>query len=250
MLDPELSWLILTAASIGFLHTLAGPDHYAPFAAMGAARGWSAVKTCAVTLLCGGGHLVGSVLLGALGIWLGYTLGGLELIESARGEIAAWALLCFGLVYAAWGLRRAYRNKPHTHWHSHDGVVHTHKHTHHGDHTHVHDETAPISTKQTSKIPTPTKALAPWSIFIVFVLGPCEALIPVLMYPAATHSAGGVFAVVVAFGAATLATMTIMALILRYGLSKMRLDGLERYGHALAGGAISACGASMVFLGL
>ena len=249
MPEAELSWLILTAASIGFLHTLAGPDHYAPFAAMGAARGWSPLKTCAVTLICGGGHLVGSVALGALGIWLGYALGGLEAIEAVRGEVAAWALLCFGLVYLIWGLRRAQRNKPHTHWHRHDGVLHAHEHTHHGDHVHVHDTVDVAQDKKIAGLTIPA-AIAPWSIFIVFVLGPCEPLIPVLMYPAATHSAGGVIAVIVAFGAATLATMTTMALILRYGLSKIRVDGIERYGHVLAGSAISACGASMIFLGL
>ena len=33
--------LAFTAASIGFLHTLIGPDHYLPVIAMGKARNWS-----------------------------------------------------------------------------------------------------------------------------------------------------------------------------------------------------------------
>ena len=243
MPELELTWLIATAASIGFLHTLAGPDHYAPFAAMGAARNWSAAKTCGVTLVCGGGHLVGSVVLGFAGVALGLALGGLEFIESVRGEVAAWALLAFGLAYAAWGLRQAHRNKPHEHWHAHDGVYHKHAHTHFGGHAHVHDQTAPASAKKIG-------LWAPWSVFVIFVLGPCEPLIPVLMYPAASHNYWGVAAVVMAFGATTLIAMTSMALILRFGLSHIRMDRLQRFGHALAGGAIASCGASMVFLGL
>jgi hypothetical protein len=37
----DLGLLILTAASIGFVHTLLGPDHYLPFVAMSAARRWA-----------------------------------------------------------------------------------------------------------------------------------------------------------------------------------------------------------------
>lgn len=238
----------MTAAGIGFIHTLAGPDHYAPFAAMGAARNWSLPKTCAVTLACGTGHLAGSIVLGAVGIALGLALGGLEVIQTTRAEYAAWALLSFGLLYAVWGVRRAKRATPHRHWHKHDGVTHSHQHTHFQEHTHVHDQqvtTAVPNSKVRQILPW-----VPWSIFVIFVLGPCEALIPVLMYPAASHNFIGLASVVAVFSVVTLLTMTIMAVITRYGISAMRLKGIEKYGHSLAGMAIASCGASMVFLGL
>ena len=57
-----------TAASIGFLHTLLGPDHYLPFVAMSRAGGWSLKKTTVVTVLCGMGHVLSSVVLGFIGI--------------------------------------------------------------------------------------------------------------------------------------------------------------------------------------
>ena len=41
----DLGLLILTAASIGCIHTLLGPDHYVPFVAMGAARRPSFLQT-------------------------------------------------------------------------------------------------------------------------------------------------------------------------------------------------------------
>ena len=45
MISSEIQILIVTAASIGFFHTLFGPDHYLPFIVMAKARKWSMVKT-------------------------------------------------------------------------------------------------------------------------------------------------------------------------------------------------------------
>ena len=56
-----------------------------------------------------------------------------------------------------------------------------------------------------------TAALAtPWALFIIFVFGPCEPLIPVLMYPAAHANWLAVTAVCLAFGLATIGTMLAM----------------------------------------
>jgi len=66
MLD-ESAVLMGAAFSIGLLHTLFGPDHYLPFIAMSRARRWNLRKTLIVTLLCGVGHVLSSVLLGFLG---------------------------------------------------------------------------------------------------------------------------------------------------------------------------------------
>jgi len=153
-----LTW---TAAGIGLIHTLTGPDHYLPFIVMGRARRWSLAWTLSVTALCGVGHVLGSVVLGFIGIGAGIAMHQLVDIESLRGEIAAWGLIAFGLVYLVWGLRRAYRKRPHTHPHVHpEGELHVHKHTHTGEHTHVHEETGRPAS------------ITPWVLFIIFVLGP------------------------------------------------------------------------------
>ena len=60
---PELVILIISAASVAFVHTMLGPDHYVPFIAMAKARDWSLSKTLRVVLLCGSGHLFGSIVL-------------------------------------------------------------------------------------------------------------------------------------------------------------------------------------------
>jgi hypothetical protein len=55
--------LYLSAASLGLIHTVLGPDHYIPFIMMGRAGKWSLRKTCRVTILCGIGHVAGLTLL-------------------------------------------------------------------------------------------------------------------------------------------------------------------------------------------
>ena len=98
--------LLWGAASIALVHTLLGPDHYIPFVAVGKARGWSLPKTGIITLLCGIGNSIGSILLGFIGVYASGYVTNLLNIESVRGDIAAWSLLCFGILYAAWGIRR------------------------------------------------------------------------------------------------------------------------------------------------
>ena len=237
-MSQELVVLTITAASIGLLHTLLGPDHYIPFIVMARSRKWSLVKTTWVTVLCGIGHILSSVLLGTIGIALGIAVARLEWAESFRGGLAAWALIAFGLVYFVWGLRRALRNRPHTHAHVHeDHIDHSHRHVHARDHTHVH-------TKEKSA------NLTPWILFVIFVLGPCEPLIPLLMYPAAKESFLGVVWVATVFGGVTIMTMLSVVLVSSWGVALLPLRQLERFTHALAGAAICLCGMAIQFLGL
>jgi len=70
-MNEELVVLYITAASIGFFHTIFGPDHYLPFIVMSKARKWSMPKTLFITLVCGIGHIASSVILGLVGIAFG-----------------------------------------------------------------------------------------------------------------------------------------------------------------------------------
>lgn len=235
-MDAPLTVLLATAATIGLVHTLAGPDHYVPFIAMARAREWSPSRTVSITLLCGVGHVAGSVLLGAVGIALGVALGWMEHVESVRGTLAGWLLLGFGLAYTAWGLWRALRSRTHSHWHHHaDGTVHDHEHGHHGAHAHVHARAGSA------------RSVTPWVLFTIFVFGPCEPLIPVLMVPAAEGSWWGVAAVAGVFGLCTVGTMTGMVLAGYFGLARLSLRPLERYSHVMAGLALVACGLAVRF---
>ena len=231
----EAQVLLVTAATIAFLHTILGPDHYLVFTAMGKARAWSLAKTLRITLYCGIGHVLGSLLLGAFGLLAGAQLAALVEIEGLRGNLAGWALLTFGLVYFAWGLKKAGRSHRHSHVHVHDGVVHTHEHDHRQEHAHVHAERSSVT---------------PWIVFVIFVLGPCEALIPLFMYPAAQHDALLVAQVALVFGAITLVTMLACVAVTTIGLDKLRLPTTGRYAHAAAGAAVLACGILVSFTSL
>ena len=203
------------AAAIGFVHTVFGPDHYLPFIVLSKARQWSIVKTVMVTFLCGLGHVLSSVVLGFIGIALGIAVFKLEAIESFRGELAAWILIAFGFTYFVWGIHRAIRNRSHTH-------IHTSK----------------------------SGSLTPWILFTIFIFGPCEPLIPLVMYPAAKGNMMTVVIVAFVFGLTTISTMLGIVLASSYGLAKLPLGKLEKYSHALAGLAILLCGGAIKFLGL
>lgn len=234
-MSGELIALMGTAAVIGFVHTILGPDHYIPFTMMSCARRWSLKRTAIVTILCGIGHVGSSVVLGLLGIALLVAVERLEVFESVRGDLAAWAFLAFGVVYFVWGVRRAIRNRPHEHRHMHDnGSTHDHEHSHTAEHSHVHDQKAAA------------KSITPWALFVVFVLGPCEPLIPILMYPAAAKSGFGLAMVTTTFAVVTIGTMLAAVLVTTLGVSLLPLKRLERYAHALAGASICACGAAIL----
>ena len=57
-MTAEVSLLVFTAFSVGFLHTILGPDHYIPFVAMSRSNKWTARKTALITALCGVGMLL------------------------------------------------------------------------------------------------------------------------------------------------------------------------------------------------
>lgn len=229
--------LIGTAASIGFIHTLLGPDHYLPFIVLSKARNWSITRTLIIAFACGLGHVLSSIILGFVGIAVGIAVFRLEAIESFRGDIAAWLLLAFGFTYFIWGIHRAIRKRSHDHAHIHEGgETHIHPHNHLAEHAHPHD--------------IKVASLTPWVLFTVFIFGPCEPLIPLIMYPAATNNMLSVAIVASVFGFVTIGTMLSVVLISSYGLSKLPLRRLERYSHALAGLAIFLSGGAIKFLGL
>ena len=237
-MDSELLVLLITAASIGFFHTLFGPDHYLPFIVMAKSGRWSMRKAAFITFCCGIGHVLSSVILGLIGVACGIAITNLVDLESFRGNLAAWALIAFGFMYFVWGVWQAIRNKPHRHLHAHKNVpAHEHTHSHNADHVHAHVEEA-------------GKSITPWVLFVIFVFGPCEPLIPFLMYPAAQGSLWGLAAVTTVFGVVTLTTMMTIVLVSAFGISFVPLSKLERYTHALAGATICICGMSIQFLGL
>jgi nickel/cobalt transporter (NicO) family protein len=237
MMDDSIALLSVTAISLGFIHTILGPDHYLPFIVLSEARKWSTKKTMLITFLCGLGHVLSSVVLGLAGVFTGISVQKIVRVESFRGSVAAWLFIAFGLVYMVISLRKLYKAKKHSHPHHHiGGEEHLHEHDHHVGHSHVHLKDVRNTT--------------PWLLFLIFVFGPCEPLIPLLMYPAAVNNIGGAVWVSLLFSAVTIITMMTVVMIFKLGFNNLNLKPVEKYNHVIAGAAILVSGLAIVFLGL
>jgi ABC-type nickel/cobalt efflux system permease component RcnA len=174
------------------------------------------------------------VLLGGLGVVFGVAVAKIDGVEGARGDLAAWALVAFGLAYAVWGLRHALRKNRGIETHEHHGHVHLHTH---GDAVHQHEHGMGSN-------------LTFWALFLIFVLGPCEPLIPLFVLPASRGDWALAVATAIVFTIVTLITMVSLTAAALAGASRLRLGPLERWSHALAGFVVAASGLAILFLGL
>jgi len=232
-MHSELLLLLFTAVTISCVHTFSGPDHYLPFVALSRSKGWSRPRTVLWTIVCGIGHVGSSVLLGLIGIAVGFSLSKLSWFEGIRGGFAAWALLLFGLGYTLWGLYQAKLNRPHKHFDMNDdGSMYVFEHRH-----------------GQAVVPKDRYPVTPWVMFFIFAMGPSEPMIPLLSYPAAQHAWWGITAMIIVYIIATVATMVLMVTLGLYGISFFKTTKIERYVHAIGGLVILICGCGMVFLG-
>ena len=238
-MSPELSVLLVTALTLGVIHTAVGLDHTLPFVLLGRARKWSLAHTLVVASTCGLAHVLSSVVIGLLGATLAVGLASLSWFEKTRGSWAAMGLMVFGLVYSAkalWNIRVA---SPHRHVHLHkDGTVHGHLHGHGSSHAHW------------SSLPTNSKSGVTFALLVVFLLGPCEALLPLMTAPSLMNNPSASMVVALVFGAATLLTMNVLITLGWHGLQSTWLARLEPHMHWVAGVIITLSGVGMQFGGL
>ena len=236
-----MAWV---AAGLGCIHTVLGPDHYVPFVMMAKAEKWSRTKTAVVTFLCGIGHVGSSVAIGA-GLaaagtaWTAWSGNRWQAFNEWRGDLAAWLLIGVGVAFFVWGMVRAKRNKPHSHSHLHeDGSTHSHSHAHEANHMHVHA----VSNKN--------RNITPWVLFTIFIFGPCESLVPLMLAAWAVGGLGATVLVAGAFSITTIATIMGVVGVLLVGVSRIPIGRFDRYSLAAAGVALVLCGVAIRFLGL
>ena len=191
--------LLVSTLSIAFLHSFE-PDHWMPFAVIGKAKKWSKTKLMMVTFVSSIGHVGSSILLGSIGILLGFSLSHLTAAEAQRSSIGLWLLIGFGVAYTLWGIKKA------------------------KDYKHEH-----IDTKDIDK-----KTVTLWTLFAIFVLGPCEPLIP-LMFLATQYGWGGILMTSLVFFIVTLFMMLTQTMLAHFGIQLIRHDIADRYSHAFAG---------------
>lgn len=207
--DSSLWLLLVSTATIGFVHTLA-PDHWVPFVSMARARKWSQKRLIWVTLCAGTAHVLSSILIGSVGLALGFSLTHLEALEGNRAEVAGLLLLSFGLAYAVWGFKRAHR-------HDHDNLK--------------------------------SRKVTIWALFIIFFLGPCEPLIP-LMFAAFVKGWAATAAGTLLFFVITVGMMLGQVLLAYRGAKLFSFKKLEAHGHGVAGLVIVFTGLAVMVLGI
>jgi nickel/cobalt exporter len=209
-MTESFSALIISTITIAVIHAFA-PDHWLPFVMIGKTQKWSRPKHVWITSIAGIGHVGSSVVLGGIGILLGIATIQLEGVEAIRGNIGVLLLIGFGIAYAVWGLKRSQN------------------HHHH-------------SFQLTDK-----KAVTLWTLFAVFVLGPCEPLIP-LMFLATAYGVTGVVVVTAVFGLVTLLMMVGQTLLGASGIQHIKHELAERYSHAMAGFVIVLTGVFLLLI--
>lgn len=215
--------LLSAAASLAVVHTAIGIDHALPFVVLSRVQGWTLRRTLWVTALCGLGHVASALVLGLGALALGVAVERLVAVETLRGHLALGVLVSFGLGYAALGALRFWRYRPH-----------------HPAHPHLDER---------------KRAVTVWTLFVVLVFGPCEALVPLLLAPGLMQDTPLLMGVIAVFGGLTVLTMLVLVTV---GVLGARLVELERFlgnraasvAEVMAGLTIAATGAGVALLGL
>lgn len=234
--------LLSLAASLAVVHTAIGVDHAVPFVVLSRVQGWSLKRTLLITALCGVGHVLSAVVIGLGAVALGFAVEQLTPLEALRGNVALILLVTFGLAYALLGAVRLWKGQPHRHLHHHAHEGHEHPHAHADEHVHVHEDAR-------------KKMVTAWTLFVVLVFGPCEALVPLLLAPGVMQDYSLLAAVIVVFGALTVVTMLVLVTL---GVLGARLIELEKFfgkramaaSEVMAGLTIAATGAAVKVFGL
>ncbi len=140
-------WIVIAAAAVvAVLHSIL-PDHWVPISVVARANRWTLGRTAKTSLWAAGGHVLGSLLLGAVLIALGT---GAKAVIAVQGQVVGIVLIVTGVGLLAWAVwqRRSGHGHHHGHGHPHPHAMagvhaheaaHAHTHPHAHDHTHPHD---------------------------------------------------------------------------------------------------------------
>ena len=211
-----------TGFAIAFMHA-ALPTHWLPFVLAGRGQGWGRGKTLGVVLLSGAAHVVFTVLLGVLVVWLG--------VETSRwagglfAYLASGVLILFGLFYlfrqsAGMGHRHVFAFRR-----AADGVGES------------------VDDGRSAAAPRPTRSdkAVILGLLAAVTLSPCEGFLPIYLAGIGYGFAGFLLLSAVLTGA-TLAGMVVFTSIALVSLERLKLAALERYENAVIGGLLCFLG--------
>jgi nickel/cobalt exporter len=201
--------VLFSTIAVAFFHSLA-PDHWMPLAALAKSQKWSVVRLISVTIVTGLGHVGSSIILGVCGILLGITVTNATSIESSRGAVSGLLLIGFGIAYGIWGLKH---------------IRHSHKKF------------------------TVHKTLTVWTLVLIFVLGPCEPLIPI-MFLGIQYGWKEVWMLSFLFSTVTISMMLVQTIVAYKGLQFLLSEKFDHWAHATCGFVIACTGVLVMVLGI
>jgi hypothetical protein len=218
---------LTTIAALGFpvafLHA-AIPTHWLPFVLVGRARRWTRLKTIAVTLGAGVGHVLLTSALGLAIAWFGFKLH--SNFGAAFPWIAAGILAALGMFY----LWRQWRGA---------GVLHHHPpgSPHHADENCGHDEAQSHWDRELDGAPLvakPGDSVAIGGLFVMLTLSPCEAFLPVYL-SGVQFGRRGFIVLSAILAIAALAGMTLFTWLALLGFDRVSVRRFERHEAGLIG---------------
>ena len=252
-----LALLVGGAGVIGVVHAVL-PDHWVPLAVVARAEKWSMARLATASSIAAVGHILASILLGALVALVGLQFQ--KQIETQQGHIVGGVLILTGLGFLVWGVSG--RGHPHAHdapaeRHDHQhtsaqasALTHEHEHAHAGKrHSHRHSHQAFVQ-QRSEDIAARSRQGRLASLIVPFgvAASPDLSFLPIAV-AAAAYGAGSVAAVLGAFAAATFVVfvgLTVVATAIGY---QMRGEWLEDHAQTITAVVLIAIGL-VAFLGL
>ena len=235
--------LVFTVAAVGVLHTIV-PDHWGPIVVVARERGWSLAQTARAAATAAIGHVVTTLILGAI-VWYA---GSLAAAQYAREVtlVAAIALIAFGMWIAYGGWREAsghghdhddgHEHFEHGHAHRHaDGTQHVHWHAHEREHDwHAHDDVAVLHEHSHA-------ATGRTALLLILGSSPMVEGIPAFL-AASTYHPQLLAIMAVVFAASTIVTYVALSVAGLRGVQQRGLGKLEKYGEMLSGIIVALAG--------
>jgi cytochrome c biogenesis protein CcdA len=201
-----------SAAFVGLVHSLA-PGHWLPVLLTVKSQRWPLRKAVLGALLAASGHVILSVIFGAIVIKLGafFLSSYEEQIEGYGGLV----LVAFGLIYGGLAYFR-------------------HSSCHHHHH---HDSDGEGSGR---------KKMSPYLFLFSLGFSPCVAVLPVFA-AAATQGHVAVILSMIAFSLGVITALVSATVLVSLGIMKLDHPILEHYGDVITGAGVALMGLVLFF---
>jgi ABC-type nickel/cobalt efflux system permease component RcnA len=235
MLLPQLL-LIGAVVAVGVLHTIV-PDHWVPITLIARAQGWSARETALAALRAGTGHVVSTLLIGAI-VWIAGAA-----FATRFGNVVSIASSLALIGFGAWIGIGALRELRDGHGHDHGLEHHSGGHEDHDSatwHRTADDgETSPPMHEHKQKTSSRT------ALLLILGSSPMVEGIPAF-FAAGKYGFGLIAIMSIAFAISTIVTYIVLCVYSTAGLQRVNLGSFEQYGEVISGAFIALVG--VVFL--